>query len=90
MTASEPISTACFINPSHKSVSLYVCHPLVARQRHGKKFTMVTKICATIEELLDLSFSIRSVSYQKKVGDKFFSEFRFQNKESRLTKANLS
>jgi hypothetical protein len=30
--APEPISTACFINPPHQSVSLYVCIPIVARQ----------------------------------------------------------
>jgi hypothetical protein len=34
--ASEPISTAYFINPSHQSVCLYVYPPIVARQRLGR------------------------------------------------------
>jgi hypothetical protein len=35
--APEPISTAFFINPSHKSVCLYLYPLIVARQRLGKK-----------------------------------------------------
>jgi hypothetical protein len=35
--APEPISTACFINPSHQSVCLYVITLFLARQRFGKK-----------------------------------------------------
>jgi hypothetical protein len=34
--APEPISPACFINPSHQSASLFVYLPIVARQRLGK------------------------------------------------------
>jgi hypothetical protein len=34
--ASEPMSTAYFINPSHQSVYLYVYPPIVTRQRLGK------------------------------------------------------
>jgi hypothetical protein len=42
--------------------------PVVARQRLGKNVNVTT------EELLDTSFSMRSVSYQRKLGDQFFPE----------------
>jgi hypothetical protein len=51
----EPISTAYFINPSHKSVCLHMYPTIVARQRLRKNVT-----AATIEEFLDFSFSMRS------------------------------
>jgi hypothetical protein len=60
--ASEPISTAYYINSSHQFVS-------VARQRLSKNITAATNTYVTIEELLDASFSMRSVWYQRKVGD---------------------
>jgi hypothetical protein len=41
-------------------------HPNVARQRLGRNVTAVTNTHATIEELLDASFSMRPVSYQGK------------------------
>jgi hypothetical protein len=50
------------------SLCLYVYPATVARQRRGKKVTAATNTHATIE-LLDPSFSVRFVSYQKKVGD---------------------
>jgi hypothetical protein len=40
--------------------------PIVASQRLGRDNTAVTYARATIEELLDASFSMRSVSYQGK------------------------
>jgi hypothetical protein len=40
--------------------------PIVARQRLGRKVTAVTNTQATIEELLEASFSLWSVSYQGK------------------------
>jgi hypothetical protein len=40
--------------------------PLVASQRLGKNFTVATNTHATIEKSLDVSFSMRSVSYQGK------------------------
>jgi hypothetical protein len=67
--APESISSAYFINPSHQSVCLYVYPPSIARQRIGKNVTVATNTHATIEELLDASFSMRSVSYQRKVDD---------------------
>jgi hypothetical protein len=54
--ALEPISTAYFINPSHRFVCLYVYPPIVARQRLGKNVTAAKNTQATIEELLDASF----------------------------------
>jgi hypothetical protein len=69
--APDPISKAYFINPCHQSVS-------VARQRFGKNPTNVAmqqlgknviaamNTQATIKELLDATFSMRSVSYQEK------------------------
>jgi hypothetical protein len=47
---------------------------IVARQRLSKHVTAETNTHATIEELLDASFSMRSVSYQRQVGDQFFPE----------------
>jgi hypothetical protein len=38
--------------------------PIVARQRLGKNVSAVTNTHATIEELLDESFSMWAVSYQ--------------------------
>jgi hypothetical protein len=38
--------------------------PIVARQRLGRNATAVTSTHATIEELLDASFSMWPVSYQ--------------------------
>jgi hypothetical protein len=40
--------------------------PTVAMQRLGKNVTAATNAKTTIEELLDVSFSMRSVSYQGK------------------------
>jgi hypothetical protein len=40
--------------------------PIVARQRLGRDVTAVTNTHATIEELLDASFSMWPVSYQGK------------------------
>jgi hypothetical protein len=65
----EPISTAYFVNPSRQSVCLYVYPPVVARQRLGKDVAASTNTHEIIEELLEASFSMRSVSYQRKVGD---------------------
>jgi hypothetical protein len=36
ITAPEPTSTAYLKNPFHQSVCLYVCLPIVARQRLSK------------------------------------------------------
>jgi hypothetical protein len=62
----EPILTTYFINSSHQSVCLYVCLPIIARQRTDKRVRTET-IHATIEGFMDASFSIRSVLYQRKV-----------------------
>jgi pyruvate-formate lyase len=51
------------------SVCLYVYPPIVARQRLCKNVTAATITHATIKELLDASFFVGSVSYQRKVGD---------------------
>jgi hypothetical protein len=45
-------------------VSVYP--PIVARQRFGRNVTAVTNIHATIEELLDASFSMWPLSYEGK------------------------
>jgi hypothetical protein len=55
-----PISTAYFTNPSHQSVSL-LRNGWVKNYR-GKEYNVTI-------ELLDASFSMQSVSYQKKEGD---------------------
>jgi hypothetical protein len=56
--APEPISTACFINTSHQTVCLYV---YVATQWLAKNVTAAKNTHATMEELLNASFSMRSV-----------------------------
>jgi hypothetical protein len=48
--------------------------PVSARQRLDKNITAATNTQATIEELLDASFSMRSVSFQREVDDYFFPE----------------
>jgi hypothetical protein len=50
-------------------VCLYVNPPIVARQRLGKNVTTTISTHVRIEELLDASFYMRSVSYQRKVCD---------------------
>jgi hypothetical protein len=67
--APESISTAYIMNPSHQSVCLCVYTPIVARQRLGKIVTEATNTHATIEELLGESFFMRSVTYQRTLGD---------------------
>jgi hypothetical protein len=64
----EPISRAYFISHCHQCVCLYVYSPIVARQRLGKNVTAATNTYA-IEDLLYVSFSIRFVSYLRKLGD---------------------
>jgi hypothetical protein len=46
--ASQPISTAYFINTFYQSVYLYVYLPTVVRQRLGKIVTVATNTHATI------------------------------------------
>jgi hypothetical protein len=58
--ASQPISTAYFINPAHQSLSVCV-FPYVARQRLGKNVTAATNTHATMEGLVN--------AYQRTVGD---------------------
>jgi hypothetical protein len=72
------ISTAYFINPSHQSVCLYMYTAIVVRQRLGKNVIAKTSTHATIE-LYDESFSVQSVSYQRKVSDYFYPELLVSN-----------
>jgi hypothetical protein len=66
--AYELVSIAYFINPSYQSMCLHVNPPIVARQRFGKIFSAAKNVQATIEELLDASLSVRSVTNQRKLG----------------------
>jgi hypothetical protein len=66
ITVTEPILTAYFINPSHKSVCLCVSHyrcQATARQ----KVAVATNTQATKDQMLEASFRIRSLSYKKKI-----------------------
>jgi hypothetical protein len=63
--APEPISTAYFMNLSHQ----YMYPVIVARQGLGKNVTAATNTSATVEKLFEALFSMRSVSYDKIVGD---------------------
>jgi hypothetical protein len=67
--AHEPISAADFMNSFHPSVCLYLGPLNFVTQRLSKIVTAATNTHPTIEELLDESSLIRSVSYQRKVGD---------------------
>jgi hypothetical protein len=68
--APEPISTAYFtIPPPPISLCVYVYASIVARQLLGINVTTATNTHATIEELFEESFSMPSLSYQRKVGD---------------------
>jgi hypothetical protein len=64
--APEPISAAYLISPSNQSTCMCVYPLVVARQRLGINVT-ATSTYSTIK-LLDTSFSMQSVSYQRKVG----------------------
>jgi hypothetical protein len=49
---------------------LCVCIPFtVARQRLGNPVPAAKNTHATIDEMLEASYSMQSVSYQRKVGD---------------------
>jgi hypothetical protein len=48
--------------------------PIIAKQWLSKSVTVATNTHATIEELLDTSFPMQSVLYQRKVGNLFFPE----------------
>jgi hypothetical protein len=62
----EPISASYFISPFHQSVCLCVCRFL----RNGSvKYYRGNKYTCNKEELLEASFPIRSMSYQRKEGD---------------------
>jgi hypothetical protein len=67
VTALEPISAAYLIHPSHQSVCTYVCPSYRCWQWLGKHVPAATNTHAAIEELLDAPFSMRSVSYQRRV-----------------------
>jgi hypothetical protein len=64
--APKPNLTSYIINPFRHSVCLYVYPPIAARQRFGKNVTPASNTQETIEELLDSSFSTRSVLCQGK------------------------
>jgi hypothetical protein len=76
----------------YKTIRHHILYDLliVARQRLGRYVTAVTNTHATIEELLDTYFSMRSVSYQGKWAISSSQNFLFQNKESRLKKEGLN
>jgi hypothetical protein len=63
--APEPIPVMFFINPSHQFV-LYVCPPIVARQWLGRNVTTAMNTHTTIEEFLNMLFSIWPMLYKKK------------------------
>jgi hypothetical protein len=69
ITAPEPIKTAYAINPFHQCVSLCVYSLFVARRLLGKNIAAERNTHTTIEELLDASSSMRSMSNQKEVGN---------------------
>jgi hypothetical protein len=65
----ESISKLHIINTSHLYVCLYVYSLIVARQRLGRNMMAAKNTHATIQKMLDASFSTSSVSDQRIVGD---------------------
>jgi hypothetical protein len=66
--AAEPILTAYFIDPFHQSVCLYV-YPRLLLLGSGSVDTFPwQRIHTPIEELLEASFYLRCVWYQRNVG----------------------
>jgi hypothetical protein len=57
------------------SLCVYVCIPL----RLSKNVTAATNIHATVEELLDASFSVRSMSYQGKFSNLLITRSSWKN-----------
>jgi hypothetical protein len=56
------------------SVCLCIPLPIVARQQHSINVTAAKNTYATIEELVDASFSMQSVSFKREVDDYIFPE----------------
>jgi hypothetical protein len=52
----EPVSTEYFVNPSYKSVCLYLYPLIVARQWPDKNITATMNAHATIKQFLDVSY----------------------------------
>jgi hypothetical protein len=72
-----PVSTVYYINSSQQFSACTYISPTVARQRLGKHFPATTNTHPTTEEFLNVSFSMRSVSYQRRVcGSVFVSPYR--------------
>jgi hypothetical protein len=67
--APELILIEYLINPFSQSVCLYIYFFMAARQLLSENVTAATNTYAEIEEFSDEMFSIRSVSYERKVGD---------------------
>jgi hypothetical protein len=76
---------AYFINASHQSVCLYM---YVARQQLSKNITMATNSHATVEELLDASFSTWSMSYQRTVCGSVYHLIVFRQWLSKYSRSN--
>jgi hypothetical protein len=69
----EPTTTVYSINLFHQSVCMGIPPTIVARQRLGKQ--VPRQLIHPTMELLDVMFSMQSVSYQMKASDEFFPEF---------------
>jgi hypothetical protein len=50
----------------HATVYVFYTHKITGRKRFGRNVAMTANTYATIEELLDMSFSMRCLSYQRK------------------------
>jgi hypothetical protein len=55
----------------------HVYRTIIARQRFGKYIIVAINTRKTNYELLDMSFSVWSMSYQRKAGDTSFQNFFF-------------
>jgi hypothetical protein len=93
--ATQLVSTAYFISLAHHfvflcvfllsflgNVSVKFIPPPTARQRFGKHVHAATNAQVITEALLEASFSMLSVSYQRNVGYYFFPELLVQTIKS--------
>jgi hypothetical protein len=71
----EPTSAEYFMNPSPQSVCLHAYPPAVARHRLGKNFIAATNTHATLESLMDSTFSMRSLLFQNKWAVSYSQKF---------------
>jgi hypothetical protein len=65
--ASEPILTSYFINLSNQWVFVFMCIPLIVARQRLDEHVPAERTHATVEELLNATFSMLPVSCRRRV-----------------------